>query len=339
MYYFVKHRLKMVLIFLLKPILKFYHFYLGDICEVVGYRKMFNCPSGRQHKIKEYILKNPTAMDSLMDEFDSESRNVLLSLYEKLKMMPSQQYLEHCRFDFKSLDSIDRLIPDFNLKLEKMNLKRKSLPFKLSLEEYYFLHGMVYIENSKVIAYLKNGTFLDCGAYSGGSAYVMQKYLPYKVVSFEMDVFNANLYLKNIKKLNLEKKCQLIQKGLGQKSETLYCSLEGSGAMVVNSGNNCIELISIDDAATLYHLNAIKWIKADIEGYGLKMLKGAVETIRRDRPIITLAVYHNVEELFEAPSFINSLNLNYVIYMRYCSFYSSDFFNEVTLIALPKELV
>lgn len=44
---------------------------------------------------------------------------------------------------------------------------------------------------------------------------------------------------------------------------------------------------------------------------GLAMLRGAQATIFRDRPVLSLAIYHNKEEMLGTYAFLKSLRLGY----------------------------
>ena len=74
-------------------------------------------------------------------------------------------------------------------------------------------------------------------------------------------------------------------------------------------------------------------IKADIEGFEQKALRGAAEHIRRDRPKLLISVYHNNEDLWKIPRMIDSFAEGYRFYLRYKS--SPVYPTEITLIALP----
>lgn len=65
------------------------------------------------------------------------------------------------------------------------------------------------------------------------------------------------------------------------------------------------------------------------------MLHGAVETIRRDRPVLSLAIYHNKEEMLGTYAFLKSLQLGY----RYRILQLSPpwEWHELCLLAWPEE--
>lgn len=43
----------------------------------------------------------------------------------------------------------------------------------------------------------------------------------------------------------------------------------------------------------------IGFVKLDIEGYGVRALRGMEKTILKYRPVLSLSIYHSPEELFE----------------------------------------
>lgn len=52
-------------------------------------------------------------------------------------------------------------------------------------------------------------------------------------------------------------------------------------------------------------------IKVDIEGMEQKFLKGAIETIRKFKPILILSIYHNWSDFLHIKTQLESLNLGY----------------------------
>ena len=73
-------------------------------------------------------------------------------------------------------------------------------------------------------------------------------------------------------------------------------------------------------------------IKADLEGMGLKMLKGAIETVKRDRPVLLLAIYHNQDEFMGIYKFLKENVSGYHYQVEALAGIC-----EVTLIAWPEE--
>lgn len=56
-------------------------------------------------------------------------------------------------------------------------------------------------------------------------------------------------------------------------------------------------------------------IKLDVEGADKEALRGATNTIRRDRPKIMVSLYHQMNDLFEIPELIDSIQPGYKMYL------------------------
>lgn len=93
----------------------------------------------------------------------------------------------------------------------------------------------------------------------------------------------------------------------------------------------------------LYKDEKITLINMDIEGAELSVLKSAINTIQNDRPILSICVYHKVEDLIEIPNWIKDNTKDYVFELRK---YPSSWYgyreqilqqNELVLYAIPRE--
>lgn len=92
-------------------------------------------------------------------------------------------------------------------------------------------------------------------------------------------------------------------------------------------------MVPLDQYVREQRLGPVGLIKADVEGMGLELLKGALETIRRDRPILSLCIYHNREEFLGTYDMLRSLNLPYSYkVVSYCLPWQN---NELVLLAHP----
>lgn len=65
-------------------------------------------------------------------------------------------------------------------------------------------------------------------------------------------------------------------------------------------------------------------IKMDIEGVEAEALSGAQETIKRDRPVLAICVYHKREDLITIPKIIRQLCSEYKFYLRAYSKHSTE---------------
>jgi hypothetical protein len=54
----------------------------------------------------------------------------------------------------------------------------------------------------------------------------------------------------------------------------------------------------------------------DVEGSEMEALSGAIETIKKHKPKLAVAVYHRREDIIEIPKFIQSIREDYKFYLR-----------------------
>lgn len=66
--------------------------------------------------------------------------------------------------------------------------------------------------------------------------------------------------------------------------------------------------IAIDDFVKENAIARVDFLKLDIEGSELFALKGAVETIKRDRPKLAICVYHSPADYTDIPIFLHDLS-------------------------------
>ena len=84
-------------------------------------------------------------------------------------------------------------------------------------------------------------------------------------------------------------------------------------------------------------LSETKLEAKDIEGMGLKFVKGAEQTIKRDRPLLSLSIYHNADEFAGIYQTLKSWNLNYHYELK--QFSPMKAWSELSLLAYPKEWI
>ncbi len=264
---------------------------------------------------------------------DSESCDVLLNFIEKMTIdlnlrtlnftLSYPEYTEETLLQYQDFQKNDK--PEFI---------RKGLSEPLEVASVYFHHGMRALPDF-VKNYVRNKIFIDGGACDGDSTLVFLKYCPRKVLAFEISPGIAEKFRQNMRKNNIpESLVCLILKGLGEKkNKKLFFDSADGETTLSEEGNAETEIIPLDSCKEID--SPVGWIKIDLEGYGLPAVKGMVETIKRDRPVLTLAVYHCADELFGIKKLLESWDLNYKIMFRSLRF---DGYHELTLIAYPAEL-
>lgn len=195
----------------------------------------------------------------------------------------------------------------------------------------------------KIVFGLKGEVFVDGGAFTGDTLAFFIRDEPYlysKYYAFEPDIKNYTELVGFVREKNL-KDIFIFSKGLWSMPGTLNF-LTGCGSASSLCVNSASVLEERDDSArgemisiqvdTIDNLCPdATFIKMDIEGAELEALKGAAETIRRNRPKLAICVYHKPEHLFEIPLYIHSLVPEYRLYLRH----HSELETETVLYAVP----
>ena len=270
------------------------------------------------------ILENQTSKDLLIDIIA-----LRLLGHTKVKLKTNtNQYWELCAKCNDYADKKDYIQIDFlNWKLYKTNLELFNIPISLytipsSIVLYEFLHQYSYtIDNVKILVE-KDDYVLDCGGCFGDTALLFgyKAGKEGKVYSFEFIPSNIEIFKKNLKLNPMIENIQIIPNPLWKTSkETLYYKDNGPGSFVSseifekNDGN--VQTITIDDFINNNQVSKVNFIKMDIEGAELSALIGATKTIQKHKPKLAISLYHNIEDFYTIPKFIDDLQLGYTFYL------------------------
>ena len=219
-------------------------------------------------------------------------------------------------------------------KEEKLCRKiRREVPFDYVLPEvFYYHHGLKFLD-AGVRDYIENTVFLDLGAFIGDSTYVLAQYKPSKIIAFEPSKQNCNEYISNLQHEKIQN-FELFQMGIAERPGRLSLDDNGLGSSFTENGGNDIDVVSVDGFLEQHDYGKIGLIKADLEGMGLQMVKGALETIKRDRPVLLLGIYHNADEFTGIYALLKDELQGYHYQVEALSS-----FYEITLLAWPEEVV
>ena len=166
---------------------------------------------------------------------------------------------------------------------------------------------------------------IDAGAYIGDSALVLSPYTKGKIHSFEPEMRNFKKLKKTIDANSL-KNVIPVKCGLG--SEVCEKDFFVSDFDVTSSYNDdCIwskeksdnrEHVAITTIDKYVEENNIKigLIKTDVERFEQELLKGAINTIKRDKPVLMISIYHTYDDFWNIKPLIESWNLGYTFTIR-----------------------
>ena len=297
---------------------------------------------------KKYFLENnmPQKINRLKKGLDSRSIEVIDKCLCRMLHYPD---LSNSFLFFENQDGFIRYfqtLEEYVLVLTQ-NKKLKNYYDNFYLDEHcynpdtFLFHNGLAFASTKIHEYIKGKDFIDGGAYIGDSALIYHTYYsPKKIYSFEISERTVKRY-KSIMAFNCipEDAYEIVPKGISDKVGVQYIDDDASqGTSICSSGTNMISTTTVDEFSGCQNLHC-GFIKLDVEGVGLKALQGAKETIRRDRPVLSISIYHNPEEFFEIkPTFERIVeNLNYKIEVLHCHPFV-DALLEVSLFAYPAEL-
>ena len=163
-------------------------------------------------------------------------------------------------------------------------------------EVFYFKNGLKFLDEAIIKHHLQNKDVIDGGACSGDSALMFSQYnFVHKIYAFEpiKESFNG---LKKTLKLNHCTKAEAIHAAISDKDGT---------AMIM--GEQC-KTTTIDTFAQDKKIGCIKF---DLEGMETVALQGAIETIKRDKPLLLICLYHKPLDFFKIKATIEALSLGY----------------------------
>lgn len=154
---------------------------------------------------------------------------------------------------------------------------------------------------------------IDGGLCDGGTA-VRFAEMGFKVYGFEMDKEN----FKVASKVATEKNFVAENLGLGSyKHEMTYTHMTNPGASRLDwNGSETATITTLDAYVREKNLPRVDFIKLDVEGAELDVLKGAAMTIARFKPILALSAYHKWDDFWTLMNFVKSIRPDYEFAMR-----------------------
>jgi len=188
------------------------------------------------------------------------------------------------------------------------------------------------IENKSVIAVNEGDVVFDLGACWGDTAlyFAAKTGIQGKVYSFEFIPDNIKLFNKNID-LNpiLKNQIELVEHPVSNTSDEKIYFLDNGPASRIEfepfDGYNGIAITtSMDDFVKRNNIQKVDFIKMDIEGAEELALEGAIETIKKFKPKLAIAIYHNMNQFVNVPIWINNLDLGYKLYLEHFSIYTGE---------------
>lgn len=180
----------------------------------------------------------------------------------------------------------------FFLPYYKKDFIQKQIIQNKNFYEIDFLNHVCTLNNNIVEKKINSGFILDIGANIGNhTIYFLKNKHAKKVFCFEPVKDTFDILKKNIEINELHAKVQLFNTGVGEKSGNAilkHYNINNIGTAQLDfNESGDIPIISIDD---LKINENVDFIKIDVEGFELNVVKGMIETLKQFKPLIMIEI-------------------------------------------------
>ena len=182
---------------------------------------------------------------------------------------------------------------------------------QLEITNFY---DKMFIDSLKNPDYFKNKAIIDAGAWIGDTALVLSEYTNNKVYAFEPIAENINT-MKEIIEINKKHNIVPVRLALGDDNKKMEASISGSysyfnDSMFSSNNKTEFDMVTLDKFVEDNNIE-VGLIKTDLEGFEQPFLRGAINTIKKQKPTLIISIYHSYEDFFEIKPMIESWNLGY----------------------------
>ena len=253
---------------------------------------------------------------ALISGLDNESRNTVSDIIHRMGMIADGNKSLQDVYTQREQEEFVRMNDEFSSKIVKLNdnlyyYNGYYLPVNQFDSSVFFTrYG---IDKLTTLDSVRNKHIIDAGGYVGDTALLFSSYTDKNIHVFEASPSNMDIIRETIR-LNHLDNIVPVSKALGEKSGTATFSLgerNSCNSLVERPGYNYpdhieVPVITLDDYVRENNLE-VGLIKVDIEGGEQLLLKGAVETIRTQHPILLISIYHSANDFFEIKPMIEKM--------------------------------
>jgi FkbM family methyltransferase len=185
----------------------------------------------------------------------------------------------------------------------------------------------------------KHKICIDLGAYIGDTSYMISRSLkPQKIYAFEPDFKNAPILTANLKLNKLDKVVETVYLATDQINGQIEFESLGSASFVGKKTKTSymVNSVTLDSFIKNKNIEKVSLIKMDIEGAEFNTLKGAIKTLKRDKPDLIVAIYHKGEHFFEIPAWLKKTVPEYNL--RFLAFSEASPIVERVLVASTEKI-
>jgi FkbM family methyltransferase len=179
--------------------------------------------------------------------------------------------------------------------------------------------GLSFVpENAKLK--IKDSAILDIGAFIGQASLSFLDFQPATIYPFEPSLTNFKKLSHGLASHIQAKQIIPVNCALGDKKGVAEMSDAGNASSMVSSSSSDqkqkVKIDTVDDFTKENKIPRVGLMKLDVEGFETNVIHGAIETIKRDKPILLISIYHTPADFFEMKIVLEKLNLGYRFIIR-----------------------
>ena len=253
---------------------------------------------------------------ALISGLDNESRNTVSDIIHRMGMIADGNKSLQDVYTQREQEEFVRMNDEFSSKIVKLNdnlYYYNGYYLPVNQFDSSVFYSKYAIDELTTLDSVRNKDIIDAGGYVGDTALLFSSYTDKSIHVFEASPSNMDIIRETIR-LNQLENIVPVSKALGEKSGTATFSLgerNSCNSLVERPGYNYpnhieVPVITLDDYVRENNLE-VGLIKVDIEGGEQLLLKGAVETIRTQHPILLISIYHSANDFFEIKPMIEKM--------------------------------
>ena len=253
---------------------------------------------------------------ALISGLDNESKNTVSDIIHRMGMIADGNKSLQDVYTQREQEEFVRMNDEFSSKIVKLNdnlYYYNGYYLPVNQFDSSVFYSKYAIDELTTLDSVRNKHIIDAGGYVGDTALLFSSYTDKSIHVFEASPSNMDIIRETIR-LNQLENIVPVSKALGEKSGTATFSLgerNSCNSLVERPGYNYpnhieVPVITLDDYVRENNLE-VGLIKVDIEGGEQLLLKGAVETIRTQHPILLISIYHSANDFFEIKPMIEKM--------------------------------
>ena len=254
--------------------------------------------------------------NALISGLDNESRNTVSDIIHRMGMIADGNKSLQDVYTQREQEEFVRMNDEFSSKIVKLNdnlYYYNGYYLPVNQFDSSVFYSKYAIDELTTLDSVRNKDIIEAGGYVGDTALLFSSYTDKSIHVFEASPSNMDIIRETIRLNHLENIVP-VSKALGEKSGTATFSLgerNSCNSLVERPGYNYpnhieVPVITLDDYVRENNLE-VGLIKVDIEGGEQLLLKGAVETIRTQHPILLISIYHSANDFFEIKPMIEKM--------------------------------